>query len=593
MGKESYHVESDSIEELNRLIAEEEKKIFETYKSQIDTNESGDMNFFGEDNGRILKPEYRYSMNGGASIGDMLIKTPGGNCKIEIDTPTIKEPEIEYKSLLPPVDLLDSYPDACSYMVSRDFTEKDAMKLMGVDQKSRGKYCSDRQKIDNNDHVKKGPDGKTSFDHLNNIASKMANAAEDNMTPKFTITVSRNLYNDNVDNLAEKRGEFMQKYIYKKFLESANPDALPKWGETLEAFKKVFVIEHPYYAEAKSGNFGPEPLAKSAKQPHELEKLEKSLKVRSDKYLNDNKEYSQKEINAKSQIEAIKREISARKSENAKLKIKLEKTTDLKLANDLAEKIKENHAILLQKMHDKKYKEYQIKEFSQMKTYSEKKAKEYDPTTNKNLLKDFYTKRPESPGDLFKKKSELGNKSAKEIWDSKLFNKFKMASVEGTFVGGTKVDADLEIDEFSPKIKYIVDKSFKATGFQCSYKMEEMRKKTTRKKLKWPKGHWWKRALMKPVIGITWAVATPFIGLAAIGRGIGKVFTKKSTCPNFSGRWHPYKKIYRKMNPRGHDGGFKIKTKAKRNSGKKVKGGKYDGYNPDIWPEAEEAFKNK
>ena len=120
-----------------------------------------------------------------------------------------------------------------------------------------------------------------------------------------------------------------------------------------------------------------------------------------------------------------------------------------------------------------------------------------------------------------------------------------------------------------------------------------MRKKTTRKKLKWPKGHWWKRALMKPVIGITWAVATPFIGLAAIGRGIGKVFTKKSTCPNFSGRWHPYKKIYKKMNPRGHDGGFKIKTKAKRNSGKKVKGGKYDGYNPDIWPEAEEAFKNK
>lgn len=588
--KQSYSVEGEDLNELNKQIAEEEARIIQEFRNQVGGDLETTAHYFGEDNGKIFGSDYRYSLDGGSTIGDILIESPGGNCKMEIEDPGIEVPEVEYKSVLPPVDLLDSFPDACAYMVSEDFTEEQAMELMGVSSSNRSKVCSDRQVIDEKDFAKKdNKSNKSSFDYMNDIAQKVANSVEDGMKPNFTITVSRNMYADDVDDLAFKRGQFIQKYVYKKFLENI-PEGmkLPKWASSPEEFNKVFKIEHPYYKEAATGDFGPNPLASSTDVDKEVSNLEQSLKVRSHKYAEDEKSYNQKFTNTKKEIEDLENKISDYQNKINRLENSLRTEKDLVKGKEIFEQVKELKGLKIQAQYSKKYKEYQLDEYQQMASYSKRKKNEFDPASNKTALKRFYDDRPDNLNEVFKK--DASGKSYKENWDQRLFNKYKMASIEGTFEGGAGNDDEIEFDYLPPKLKYMISKSFQATGFQCSYKLDEIKKKTTKRKLKWPKPHWWKRNLMKPVVGITWTVATPFIGVIGLGKLIGKAFSRKNTCPDFSGGWHPYRKIARKMMPRGSGGGFKVN---KRTSYESIKGGKYDGYQSDIWPEAEAAFKQK
>ena len=460
--------------------------------------------------------------------------------------------------------------------------------------------------------VKKWKETKKKMDktleQLDHLAAQFTAAAQDGLTPEYIINTTRNLYRDQTHPLAEKRAKFIQKYLFMRLQENLgiketkNKDKVefdlknaPEWVTDFQSFTEVVKAQHPKYEGISSseqpGSYGPNPKASVDEQPAEIEKLKKNLETRVKEYQDQKKEYEEEESNLikeigraskyRSKSSGLIKEIQMQESLVKKLqdKIEQEEITDLDQASALEKQYKEELTKLAVLKKTKVMKEQKLQEAKQMKQHLKEKISKFDVDKKVKDLQDFYANRPagfaNGGSDYW---------SYKRDWDKKLFNDFKMAQVEGKFIGETTNDEEITVDDINPKITYLLEKNFTMRGFQCQYKIDEIR----RSRKKWSGGNRnWPRLFWNiPALTVAYTVATPFIAVGWFFKKIGNLFKKKSTCPVFDGRGKgPYRKIKDALSIRkkGRKGRWHTVNKDPI---------KYEG--PDnVWPEVQELMRKR
>lgn len=224
---------------------------------------------------------------------NVVIQTGGGK-KCILDAPNFPKDEFEAE----PCDyceikeMQDNFTNDCSYMVdrgSRDdkklydgydgimkyskYSEDETRSLMGIDTDRVDRnenpseidpLCNSKDKRINND-----------MSELHKTAIRLCEMANDGITPQISIQTSRNLFNDSTVELADKRGQFTQKYLYKRLTEDCNLDMVPYWLSDEDSFKSAVRIEHPNYERPGNveGDYGPSPYAQGADRDKEIEYL--------------------------------------------------------------------------------------------------------------------------------------------------------------------------------------------------------------------------------------------------------------------------------------------------------------------------------
>jgi hypothetical protein len=80
-------------------------------------------------------------------------------------------------------------------------------------------------------------------------------------------------------------------------------------------------------------------------------------------------------------------------------------------------------------------------------------------------LEEFYKNRP---GNF--------DRDYKNDWDKKLFNKFKMVAIEGSFKGDDNFTPDLDSD-VTPRIQLALEKTINAQSFNCNFSMQDLKQR--------------------------------------------------------------------------------------------------------------------
>src|SRR5690554_7612651 len=114
-------------------------------------------------------------------------------------------------------------------MVNANFSEKQARELVGAN------AVKDKtlQKDSHYNHDMSGVSNDMS--EINKTVTKLCRLAKEGLAPDFRIETTRNEYNDKTQDLALKRGEFTQKYIYAELTKKDGPcilsanDEIPDW----------------------------------------------------------------------------------------------------------------------------------------------------------------------------------------------------------------------------------------------------------------------------------------------------------------------------------------------------------------------------
>lgn len=572
----SVAADGESLEEVNRKIAEEEERIINEIKTEFPGGFDESDPYY-KDNGKLFKGKYSYGVDGKmSSPSHIYINDNDRTCKMDVELPEVDDVDLPPSNLIPPLDITDSFPDDCAFMVSDQFSERDALKMLGTS--NRSDYCSNNQTIDKSDHVKKDKNGKTAFDYLNTLSDSFAQAAEDGLNPNFTLNVSRNLYADETKPLAEKRGEFIQKYMFAQLSQKVQNQEKetgtkpPAWATDFNEFQKVFKLQYPAYdGLATVGDFGPNPMAKA----EEFEGEKANLKTTLDKRVTEiNKDIAKIEDKNSGTLKILNGQIS--KLEKDKLELErqrnvvqnqIENQTDFKKANELVASLNDLTSKLYQTNYELAKAKRDLDQEKQLLTHHKSKLAKNNPAQQVKLLDEFYKNRPES-----------FDRSYKNQWDDKLFKNFKMVAIEGTFDGQKEDDIEMN-DEVTPKIHYTINNVIKAEAFTCDYKIKNAKSRS----LDWKKGNFrWGRAAGRWIWNPIWVSAKFTVGFGwLVGLiGAGKKLTTTS-CPNFSGsafgrymRWGNTKK--RSV---GKLGGPKVHTNPIE-------------YNGDysVWPEAQDAF---
>ena len=488
---EELSVKADNLQDLNKKIKEEEDKIVEAFKKEFPGSFDESDPYFN-DNKELCNGKYSLGVDGKMSTpSHIYVDNDDTTCKVDVDVPKVQEIKLPPANLMPPLDITDSFPDDCAFMVSDKFSEADALKLLGA--KSRSDYCSANQEISKSDEVKKDAKGKHAFDYLDQLSDSFTQAAEDGLTPDFTLNVSRNLYRDEVRPLAQKRGEFLQKYLFGKLKENANAlEDAPAWMTNFDEFSKVFKLKFPTYeGQSTVGDYGPNPSATA----DQVEQEKQNLKVTLDKKVAD----IQKSIlSIEDKTSGSFKKLGDLIAGDKKLKKKLEGNV-AKLAETMEKKNDFNdiNADLddLNKLNQEVYKvtyriaesERKLKEETDMLAYHKARLSKTNSNLQVNLLDQFYKNRPEG-----------FNRDYKNEWDDKLFKNFKMVAVEGTFKGDEEFEPNLN-DDVSPKIQYALEKVINSQAFSCNYSINDL----SRNKLEWDKGSlkfgkWAKKNIWNP-----------------------------------------------------------------------------------------------
>jgi hypothetical protein len=229
-------------------------------------------------------PKYKLGFHQYEAAATNIIIKPkrgGAPCKVDIHDFPEEEPFTPFacKTCYPDAKDYHFAPD-CSIMLPKDgsMSKEQAYSLMGKD---IGEKDADGSDVLCNQPNMNG-DNLSDMSHMDNTAKEICSMAQKGLTPDFTIETARNQYNDETDNLAQKRGEFIQKYIFEK-LKGCDADAawLPtedqkSGGANEEAFKSfsdLVKVKHPWYAGGKEGNYGPNPRASKSEQEQEVENL--------------------------------------------------------------------------------------------------------------------------------------------------------------------------------------------------------------------------------------------------------------------------------------------------------------------------------
>lgn len=569
-------VEGETLDEVDAKIKAEEQRIMDEINAQYPGGSSGNEPYYN-DNGKLIKPKFSYGVDGKMSPpAHVYLKDGDKSCKIDIDLPKVDDVDLPPSNLMPPLDITDSFPDDCAFMVSDKFKEADALKLLGSS--TRTDYCSNNQQIDKSDEVKKDKSGKTAFDYLDNLAGSFKNAAVQGMTPSFTLNVTRNLYADETRPLAQKRGEFIQKYMFdqiQKQMEEVEGDH-PKWATDYSEFQKVFKLQHPSYeGNSTVGDYGPDPMAKSEDWDKEKQNLKATLEAKNTQTKDDIAKIEDKTTGTikkyTDDLAALEKKKLDVEKQRVQLNNNMERRTDFTNVNQDVDKLNQLTTELFNINYDIAKTKRDLDQEKQMLTYYKGKLVKNNPDQQVKLLDEYYKGRPENFDRDYKNK-----------WDDKLFKNFKMVAVEGTF-GSEKLD-DIEMDDdVTPKIKYMIENKINAETFSCDYSMKDVKNSSKRHR---NKGNYkWGKAIARVVWNPIW-VSVKFT--AGFGWLVGLLGAAKkvttSDCPNFDDsafgrymKWGNIKKYH--MGKKGTS--YRIHKDPI----------KYNGdYDKNVWPEAQKMF---
>jgi len=394
----------------------------------------------------------------------VVVGTKGGNsCVVESPDFPQEEPFTPKDcELCKNVEMQDNFSNDCSYMVSNDLSENQARKLVGAGSKSSpgsDSHCN-----------KDMANAKNDMSQIEKTADKLCSIAKEGLSPNFKINSSRNLYNDYTPKLAEKRGQFTQKYLYKRIKDNCKIDSedLPTWLKDENSFAEKVKVSHPEYKRPGNtpGNYGPDPSAKGADREKEKEYLAKTL----DHELDENKKKLDK---YKAQIAEIDKEMlqinqkldggngtAGLRTQYNKTKKSLDKT-DVRFIKDqqvfISKVSQEAHLYFAR---NKKLKQDKHDIQSRIKNVqSEMESPKYRKANGQyNLIAKL--------DKFYREKDTTKNmKAFKSTWDTALFNQFKMARISGDV--SKENEFGIPEDMMTPELSLALNSLIEIKSYTC------------------------------------------------------------------------------------------------------------------------------
>lgn len=432
----------------------------------------------------------------------IVVGTKGGqNCVV--DSPDFPKDEPftpETCELCKDSEMQDNFTNDCSYMVSDDLTEKQARNLVGAS-KFKSKAGSDG-------HCNTSMEGvKNDMSQINKTADRLCSIAQEGLTPDFEINSSRNMFNDYTPDLAAKRGQFTQKYLYNRIKKNCDIDKsdMPDWLKTADAFGEKVKVKHPEYKRPnnKDGNYGPNPYAEGSAREDEKKYLAETLQLEFN-------EHNEKSIKYRSQINKIDKELAqidakinggngevGLKKQYDETKKSLEKP-DLRFIKDqqifISKVSQEAHLYYAQKkklMQDKHDLEKRIENIQK-----EVKSPKYQKTGGEfNLVSKLDA--------FYKEKDATGNtKTFRQKWDSDLFNQFKMARISGDV--SRENEFGIPEDMMTPELSLALNSMVEIKAYTCQLNP------INTKKVKLD-------GILKGALKVVTAATLPVVGLVSVG----------------------------------------------------------------------------
>jgi hypothetical protein len=398
------------------------------------------------------KPAYKYGFHESETVPLNVVfqKQKGKACTVNLS-------ELPEKEDFTPAacdfceekDIKNSFVDDCAYMVSKDYPEKSAQQLLNLKAANKNEYC--QPSMDNRD---------SDMAEINKMAKRLCDIAKSGMTPDFTIETSRNLYADKTQDLAQKRGDFIQKYLQNKLKSDCELSDTPSWLSNEEVFAEKIRVTHPeYVGSSQAGDYGPSPYAGIEEQPAQIENFQKTLlleKQKIEKRIQDSEALLAKLMGEKNNIVTAANDHKKAYKEN---KLQLEKSQDLRKISSGYQELEQTSNIvqnlynrtneLDQKISDTNREVQGLRK--QLQNYSENKMSE-----KVKLLQDFY-----------QEKNAKGTPNKAE-WDQKLFNDFKMVKISGKAKEESAIDSDTDL--LSPELSIALNTLVEIDTFTCVVK---------------------------------------------------------------------------------------------------------------------------
>jgi hypothetical protein len=397
---------------------------------------------------------------------NLFMKTDAGNsCMVSMDD--FPEPEYQVK----PCEDCDerkvqnNFQNDCAYMVTKDFPESEARAMMGLGPKKsfdpykeRGpnnqpdSHCNTKN-LTNNDDVSR----------LKDAATKLCDAAENGQKPTLTIESSRNLFNDYTPQLAKRRGEFSQKYIFREMKKlCGDAEDAPNWVNDEKAFKEegIVNIHFPKYDRDNNtdGNYGPNPYASTESERNKEYEFLRSTLEREEKEILDVLKDRLKTV--EKEIVKFDKQINEHKNEFNIIKdAKVESLDDLPV-----KQIEINDMIdLAENAYNKKFKLEQEKSDLKAKIKAQEKNR-YQKVNGEYVLvkklKEYYEHPDNNPAGK--------NQKHNENFKDPLFNRFKMARVKVEVE--RKNDYGIDVNLLTPEVQLALNTMLEMDSFTCELK---------------------------------------------------------------------------------------------------------------------------
>jgi len=352
-------------------------------------------------------------------------------------------------------DVKNSFVDDCSYMTSNNFSEEDALKVVGSNQRKRTDYCQPAM------------EGKSSdMGQINSMANQLCDIAKKGLVPDFDIETTRNLYNDKTENLAGKRGNFIQKYLKQKVAKECDLEETPDWLDDSEEFANRVRVKHPVYeGREKSGDYGPDPYASEENQAQEIENLGKTMVAEKQKII-DKRDSKQKEMqNMKEQKDLVQKDIAQLTAKYNELKKELSGVTDVTKMNLIYQDL----SVITNSIHDL---HNNMDSLDQRISDNLQEVQGLGERISK--YSDIRIKRKQEALAAFYEDKKSNPNHSKAEWDRKLFNEFKMVRISGKAIedhGLPSID-----DGLSPELSVALNALVKLDQFTCSMEPIETHK---------------------------------------------------------------------------------------------------------------------
>jgi hypothetical protein len=344
-------------------------------------------------------------------------------------------------------DLKNSFVDDCSYMKSTSFSEKEALNIMDSSTRKKSNYCQSNMDTANSD-----------MRDIDALTNKICDIAQNGLLPDFDIETTRNLYNDKTPNLAEKRGQFIQKYIQKKIQKDCQMEAVPEWLSNANQFASRIRVSHPNYeGNNTKGDYGPSPYANAQQQQDEIQNFEKTMK-KEKLALKSKKDEATAQLTVKKEkVQILYREANILSEKYKQLKGQLESQTDIGKMNQLSAALSTVSNSIHDIYNSMDNIEQEKNDLQQQVIGYASRIQKYSESSIENkikLLKSYYSE-----------KNSNQNINKKE-WDKKLFNDFKMVKISGRAVQDPGLPS-IE-DGLSPKVSIALNAMIKLDQFTCT-----------------------------------------------------------------------------------------------------------------------------